>query len=77
MQDTLNKEASDDTTITAGFSVFGASFDSSTSFSKSEKMNKFQQEKETEQTVSFEGACRRTRHRRPYLPGRVQELQNL
>ena len=34
MQDTLNKESSDDTTVSASFGVMGFGFDSSNQFSK-------------------------------------------
>jgi len=58
MQSTLNKESSDDVSASLKVSTFGATFDSSNSFKKSEKMNKFKQEKETESTVSFEASAK-------------------
>lgn len=56
-QDTLKREASDDTTITAGFTVGPGSFDSTTSFSKSEKLNQFEKERELMSTISYEASA--------------------
>ena len=57
-QESLSKESSSDTSITVGFTVASFEFDSKTSFSKSEKMNQFQQEQESTNTVSYESLAK-------------------
>ena len=60
--DNLSKESTSDTSLNLGFNGFGVEFSSATSFSRSENMQQFKQEKATMNTVSFESTAKCTEY---------------